>query len=519
MPSSARLSPGHGLKPGSRFWAGRSVASVAIGILTTAICAMALLAFALSFEGLIRHFVDTDKLLAADFVHRVFVLGRPWSDFQLPRTPSLFPDLLIAAPVQLAASWQVAMLIFAWLMLTILVLTGAFVVHRITDARFWLCVTIMLAVTVPLCLGEQWLSARGEGRHYFTLSLVSHGGAFVMSLVTVALCEVSESMALAARRVAYVGIALLTAAIIVSDKLAVFELSIPAALAVVAFAIPRSHGLKVALSLAAGTAIAMLGERFLVMEPEWPLVFGLIPARIHAALTMTPLSISVGTWLPAAIVLMVGLWSIFRSGAGRRMKFYAVAGSASIALTSALTYAFLYVDATHIRYVQAMMWWPVVALAVPLSFFANRSLMSRRLVAGGLAVVLVGGLLVLSRWHAGALMNWHHPLANCLAQAHQRLDLHQGLALYEHARPLTVASGWRMQVDPVEANGELTFWGSDLKSSSYRLNDPQAPPLYDFILLDQLDRDALVRRFGYPEGEFACGDAQFWVFRHGMNPN
>lgn len=492
----------------SRLHAPGPVVAAVLGAVVACLCSAALLAFALSSERLVVHFVDSDKLLAADFTYRVFILGRPLMDFQLPRTPSIVPDLAVYAPVQLLFSWQAATFALAWLILSLLVTVGAFIAHRASRAPYWLCVAAMLMATLPLLLLEPWLSAKGEGRHFFVLSPVSHGGAFALSVCVLAICEASDRF----RKAANVAIALLTGLVVLSDKLAVFELSIPGIVATWAFAASPGRARGIIVALAIGTLAGLGADHFLVHEPDIPVDFAAIEGRLAAALHDTVRSIIVGTWLPALAFVLPGLLALRRLRPTASAYWYWLAGSLAIVLTWVLTYAFLYRDAAYIRYLQAAMWWPVIGVAAALSWALNRLRRGRGLATAALAVLAAGSVATLGVWHARALFEWRHPLTECMRRLRTDLQLADGLARYDVARPLSISFDWDLQIDPITPGGDPFFWGNDLRSFEYRLRDPNHPPQYNFILVDWPDKDQTIRRFGRPTTVADCNGAEVWRY-------
>lgn len=496
----------------SRLRAPGPVVATVLGAIVACLGSAALLAFALSSERLVVHFVDSDKLLAADFTYHAFVLGRPMMDFQLPRTPSIVPDLAVYAPVQLLFSWQTATFVLAWLILSLLITVGAFIAHRASRAPYWLCVAAMLAVALPLLLIEPWLSAKGEGRHFFVMSPVSHGGAFALSLCGLAICEAADRF----RKAADVAIALLTGLVVASDKLAVFELSVPAIVATWAFAASPDRARGIILALAIGTLAGMGADHFLVHEPDIPIDFATIGSRLAAALGDTVRSIIVGTWLPALAFVLLGALALRRLRSAPSAHWYWLAGSLAIVLTWVLTYAFLYRDAAYIRYLQAAMWWPVIGVAAALSWALDRLRPGRGLAAAALAVVAASSIVTLGVWHARALFEWRHPLTECMRRLRTDLQLADGLARYDVARPLSIGFGWDLQIDPITPAGDPFFWGNDLRSFDYQLRDPKRPPEYNFILVDWPDKDQTIRRFGKPATVADCNGTEVWRYPAGV---
>lgn len=484
-------------------------------ILPTAVLASItlLLAFGFAHPLFVESFVDSDKFLPADWTQHVFHDGYPISGFQLPRTPSIFPDLLLYVPIQIAAgSWRAATAGVALAFLIALIGAAGVIVSRIAKVSVSKGVAASWIVVFPLLLVE--LAHSGWGRHFMVIQAVSHGGAFVVSLWAAAMAD-------DLRRAPNLPLAILLCAIcsvtVLSDKLFVFSFIIP--LVAAALVVPAKAGARWSLlSVAvAATAIGLIADLFLHKQPDITLDWAAIPQRMVLFLGEINASIFLGTFVPVLLLLAAPIISrhyaasLYRSD---RARFYWIVAVVSILGTMALTAAFLYEDRANYRYLYCAIWWPTIFAAAVLAVWLDRW----HLVTTGLVVIIAavacGMVLVSGIAPEGSLWRWQHPVARCLNARSDFAQFREGLAEYWQARPIELTSATRLQVDPLHRDGGISYWGNDLHSFSTSHFDRSRPPDYRFIVMTSLDPAAIAARYGKPARTIDCGGSSVWLYNH-----
>ena len=131
--------------------------------------------------------------------------------------------------------------------------------------------------------------------------------------------------------------------------------------------------------------------------------------------------------------------------------------------------------------------------------------------AGGLGALALGGAAC--AWLAlgqpmPRMLGWSSPLASCL----EREGLHAGLADYWIARRTSAASDWRVQIEPLDANGAARVWGNDWSWFAHATLDPSRRPAYRFIVTDRLPLATIGSVYGAPDRVATCAGATIWVY-------
>jgi hypothetical protein len=493
-----------------------SIAGLRILVIVGAGCLL-FLVLAFSHPALVATFVDADKLLAADWTHHIFFAGYSWQGFQLPRTPSLFPDLLIYAPIQIVtSSWRFATFSFAAISMAALLLCSAALCASTTRLSFTKSAALCGLLILLLLAAE--LAYSGRGRHFMVFQPVAHGGSFIVSVVSALILERMR------RDASYRWIAVLlvlSALATISDKLFVFYFTLPAAAAVVVIGARGTEAARLLAGPFVGTILGLVADRALHRQPDVAIEWSRMPEHVGLFVADLSPSLVLGSILPALVMLAVPLTSLPRM-LGKMLQFDRAAflwtlASVSIAATTALAILLLYFDIGGYRYLYALIWWPTLFTMVGCALFVQRFQMP--LTPFGLASALaLGGAAFVGSRVPGLLWQWQHPTVACLAELQARTGIRHGLAQYWHARPIEISSEWQFQVDQLDIEGNVMHWGNDLASYAQSQFDRRQRPAYRFIVMDDLDQAAVADRFGEPTSVLRCPTSLVWVYQHDLVP-
>lgn len=451
---------------------------------------------------------NADLLLPAALASDVFRHGVAALQFQLPRVPSLVPD--IAAVLLLdgaSGGWRPAMLAYACGAAMALVAAGGAVASALAGRSPAAGAAAVLGLTAAL-LGVFWPSGVVQP-YLLALAPAVHSGSFILALAALLLAR--DAMRRAGMgRLAWLGS--IAAAGVLSDKLFVgaFLLPLLAALGVSVRLgqLARKPAMRVAWVALAGIAVGWIADRLLFArllrrEPDVALLSPDAPDHIRLFLHQPMLP-----FLAAATLVIWSLPLMWRERTPARVFWWTVAASVP-PLFLGLT-AILYVDQASLRYLQPALWLPLFAaagllLSIPA---AGRALPT-------VATASVAMWVALQPRPRPAILTWHDPLAACLRQGHARGLLHDGLAGYRLARPLEAASDWSLQVDQIAPEGEAYLWGNNRHWYGHARDAPARPPDTDFIVAAQLDGAAVTALYGAPASILACPDSPVWLYPPG----
>lgn len=475
-----------------------------------------LLAFGLAHPTFAENFTDTDKLLPAEWTRHVFIEGLSIFSFQLPRTPSLLPDLLLYTPIQLiTGSWRIAAAATALVFLAVLIGAGGVIVGRIARVSVGDGIACFWILVFPLLLIE--LTHSGWGRHFMVIQPVSHGGAFVVSLGTAILAD-------DLRRSPRWGMSMVLGTIcslaVLSDKMFVFSFMIPlmCAIIVVPATAPARRSLLAVAILA--TAAGMIADLFVLKEPDLPLIWSMIPQRIALVFREMSASIFLGTFAPVLLLFAAPpvarrlAPTVFRDD---RVRFFWIIAVAAILGTTALTVGFLYEELAHYRYLSCAIWWPIIFAGAALAMWLRER---RRAVAAltVLMTVIAAGLSLTVLVSPGpSLWRWRNPIERCLNDAAP--DLREGLAAYDFARSITASNGWRVHADAILPTGAPFYWGNSFESYTTSHFDHARPPDYRFVVMTSVDPAAITARYGQPDRTIDCSGNTVWLYDRRLTVN
>jgi hypothetical protein len=468
-------------------------------------------------KGFLARAIQSDSLLPAQAVWDYATHDYAVSGFQLPRAPSIVPDLLVYAVVHLASeSWRLATLAYGVLSLLALAAIGGAIVRDVTGCTWRTGAQSALLLTL-VCIMLA-LPITPASKHLLLFMPAHHGGSFILSLATLGIARSWLGRPEVARLALLLG---LVVAGVLSDLLFVIAAVIPllAAIAYLA-ALHRISTGKVAVMLVclvAGTAAALLLDLALVREPLSAVDWARVPGRayrfaesIREIAVAAPVTAFMIGGLPLiAFLAYPGI--VRRSGLGEAGGFWWVA-SASGMLGTILVLPLLYIDSMGYRYASALLWWPLIWAAAGLVRSAGpvRGYAFATALAG--VTVVLGFAYVRAGPHAPALLSLHRRLEMCLTESASSAGLKAGLASYWHARVIAASSDWRLQVDQIGRDGSAQYWGNDKFWYTHDIHDGARPPDYNYIVMAGLDETAIRVHYGSPDRTLECGAVSVWVF-------
>jgi hypothetical protein len=466
--------------------------------------------------------ISSDTLLQAEFVWDALHHGYAWSGFQQSRVPSIFPDLLVFAAVQAATgSWRIAMAIWVYGVLVSLTAVATCITARIArctgaTAMFAVLLSVML-VLVAASLGFLRFAPMMDSNVYVSPYLIIllpnyHSGPFLIGLIAaVAASRAIEPAAVSGkpRPSATIALALLSAAMCVSDLLCITSLLLPLTAALIAGrsvgAVTPGTTVRVLFAAWGGGAVGwicvqMLNRQSLPFPTRYEIEWAIIRLPTHLidhpgmliVLGGLALALAADVWRRGIRGWLASFWSVFA----------ATGALGSLAIT-----LLLYVDAWSYRYALPFLWWTVIFAAAALARVGDRRPLLQRLpvatITAGLAMVWLSQGV-----HAPRLLRWRSPLAACL----QKAGLHAGLADYWLARRTAAASDWQLQVDQLGGTGEAFYWGNDRFWFTHDIHDSARRPPYRFIVMDRLPVPQITAVYGRPDHVMLCDATEVWVY-------
>ena len=445
-------------------------------------------------HGFLAEALNSDLLLPASLFWDIGHRGWQAAAFQLPRVPSFVPDLALWGAAQLpTGNWRLAYLVYAIGTLSLLCLCAGRIAGQLHPERASHGAIGFLAVAAPVLGIECLLTRKIEASvHLWLLMPVSHGGAFIFSVA--AFLALKSWMDRPGRgRTAPLVLTVFCG--MVSDKLFVVFFCLPGL--AVFLLLRRRWRLSLASTLIAvcccglAVGLASLCDGLLLREPDLPVSPGSIaewsghalrlaasPFRLLA--TEAPLGFALGMAVPLVLFLLQKPRGLL--GNQRETAFFWWLAALFSMGASLLACSLLFTRLLQYRYLAPFLWWPILWAG-----FALQSPKLRRyhLAEGGagLSLLLLGLHFFSGGLHRPALFTWRDPLSSCLLELKDQGRISAGLAEYWFARYLEVTSDWRLQVQPISAQGALYYWGDDPYWSLHALGDDSRPPAYDFVLV------------------------------------
>jgi hypothetical protein len=493
--------------------------------------------------------MNADGLLAVSWIYDLGHHDYAGLGFQLPRIPSLFPDLLLqagASAVTPSAAW--AVFVYNVVQFQLLVLAAAYVGRLLSGASFLSSVTASLVVISAVVLADLFLpGTTGLPIIYFESCL--HFGPYIVCLFAAGL-----AYRLVERWRAFDGglLFVLSCLAVLSDKLTLINFILPAAFAAVVASwlvwrrLPiRVFGL-IGL-LAAGAASASALDRLLNRQPDLPIDRHGAPARAAKFLSETLDYLHAGHGAPLLLcVVLPFLVFVAYLFLARRPDWHddlePIDGAAPeagpprstlpgfrvdlttlflwiLAVTAILgsvvaTATLAYEDVGSYRYLCPVFVWPLIfCIAALISTAPLRVFIYAIGGAGIAALVMVAGLASAAGISPGPVA-WQSKIAQCLVAQKDNLGLKAGFAQYWSSRPTMIAADWRLQVNQASTDGHALLWGNDPYWFVKDFNNPSSPPAYNFIVMTDMDPMGVRGVYGEPSRVYTCADGGpvLWIY-------
>ena len=417
--------------------------------------------------------------------------------------------------------WKTVELSYSVLSFCTMMVCASLISNHITDRKDFRAAWVVLSVSITAILLDTYSNAAQGGLHYIFFPVI-HSGSLIVALVSLLLLlqfarAPSRRDALALFIVAALGVA--------SDRIFVGVFVLPAIPALFALAISIGKpGPLITLSRAvlcsglilvatiAGIGIdRLLFSRWLTRDPDIAIDIAAqiakLPIILHDKLVLIE--------VVATILIVVLPWFSLRTRPVARYVWLAAAGSS---VGSLVLLPLLYVDASATRYAQPIWWWAVILL----SSAAVR--VAPRWAPLTLAAVAAGGLGIASQTGAGffrpdSVVRWRHPVEQCLSDLRQSGTVHAGIAGYWLAKPIEVSSDWTLQVLQVSSTGRMFNWQNNIFYNTHSRADASQKPVLDFIVMQTLDRSAILGRFGTPARIISCAGTEIWTYGEAQTLN
>jgi hypothetical protein len=456
----------------------------------------------LAYDNLrfVERLFSADSLVLAAFVWESWHFSDVWSWFQLPRVPSLFPDLAVYWVIQsIFDSWRAAH--FAYGLFSLLALTwlaGA-IIGRCVGCGIWRGINAFLLIIIPVLSFELTQNVHGEfPLHNFLFMPAFHSGQFVLSLGASVLLW--HSIERPDRVGLLILIGLLGIAGAISDKMFLLEFHTPALATVFVLCLAGAAGWRQVIEMVAlsvtGVAAVLLGDRFLVLQPlpnrQWRAMPGNVTRFLHGPFTelavLTPWTAVLCYATPFVLACVVLVLPFRRSQANVQgwarnvVAFWWLMALTSIVLTSGAT-ALVYNSWTEYRYAQPLLWWPLIFTGAGLASLLARWRVQIGAASVGIMSCIMAGMWLTEGVHSPGILDWRYPLSTCLIDLKKTEGLNAGLSEFWFGTFLMGLSDWRMQTEPISPLGAAVYWGNDPRWFTHDIHDPGRVPEYNFIIM------------------------------------
>ncbi len=216
-----------------------------------------------------RKGLNSDTLMPAVYFWDLFHHSDSWRFFELPRIPSLFPDLAVYGLLQrLTESWRAAYIGFAICTLFALTFISGAIINRMSGAGWMRGSSVLLLISIPILALE---SFSFHILHLNILLPVSHGSPFVLALAALYVFE-RQLTTLSFRSCALLFVLVATG--VLSDKLVFIAFHIAACAGLALCFVTRRlktalrHLCVPAATVGIATLIGLVIDKRLVRQPD-----------------------------------------------------------------------------------------------------------------------------------------------------------------------------------------------------------------------------------------------------------
>ena len=89
-----------------------------------------------------------------------------------------------------------------------------------------------------------------------------------------------------------------------------------------------------------------------------------------------------------------------------------------------------------------------------------------------------------------------------------------GLADYWYSKPLIAFSQRKIQIATINELGEPYTWNSNRNWYRDSWQNPGSPPTFEFIIMANLDPEAITQRYGQPDRTEVCSNTEIWWYKN-----
>jgi len=484
--------------------------------------------------------MHTDALVPADFTWDVLHHEYAWSQYQLPRVPSIFPDMLVYGFLQIAlGGFGWAMFAYAVVMFLGLSYVCGWFAALLSKRDFFSAVFISEGILSVLFIGDAATAFLGNDQstpclHCMFLYPTFHGGPLLAALASVGLiCLLLERRRDSETAALYVALYFVATLAMLSDRLTWAEFLAPVLIALVLIGTFFSSTRLRAFSLLILSAISFFTAHILELHVNHVGYPPYNPAKVFSeASESVPyfwnLSVRffqghmlslVCILIPTAFFFLYPFHVIARGEKDmeniRRNVFLWLYMGLAAAFSCFAMIMFLFSLGTSIgsyRYDQLLFFMGVPFITAIALRSKPFSLGMRYFVPGAVALfacIHIGASATL----APGSVSWRPKYADCLDALRGRLGVQAGLATVWNARSLTLASNWKIQVLQGSHRNASPFpWGNDPLSYTNVFAGPYHAPTPRFILMDGIDSLGVADRYGKPDGIERCDGSEIWIY-------
>jgi hypothetical protein len=483
-----------------------------------------------TLPGVPAEFLNSDALYLPALFRDLDTAGlSAVASWNFTPSPYVFPDMLIyAAADGLTDNFRQEIFLYAVLQIWLFFIAGCLVCRELTTTAFapymvafWLVMSAIVfggyAVAGPYAL--RWYIYGFLSGHHFGALIVS---LFAFQLMIACVLR-PAAMAVASAAV----LAALIAAAILSDLIFVPYFCIPALAVLACLAMARELrqraiviGLLVTALTVAGYVLNGVVNRAAAVyltnirsgsETLW--AFWSVLVRDAGAEQM------LGAFVLAAVAVVTvaalnGALMLLRDrplalpARQQLLPFTIFVATASIVIVIVVIGTRVFVNLMTIRYVLPFTFLPPLWFAFLLASRVDGVLNGRR----GLATVMVLGLpcaLWSAWWFTRTPLNAVFQVPPALA-CFNGADRTGGLAGYWQAKPLMLFSDDRVRAVQVDPSGAPMLWINN--NNWYTEDGGGSPPRFSFILMDDLNEQAILARYGAPDRVEICGASRIWRY-------
>jgi hypothetical protein len=472
--------------------------------------------------------MNADSLLAVSFIWDVLHHEHALIGFQLPRIPSIFPDLVMqAAAVAVSPSYRWSLFVYGWMQVVLFVLAAAWVAALLGARPYNQAVAISAIVIAVVIVVDSSLPG-GTGAIFYYFLSCTHFGPFVASLLASAVAF--KLLRDEGRAWAILLFAVATLAL-VSNRLLLVAFAVPISLATLLVSGWTRKAGRVVAIIAASAFAAYLLDSQINRQPNLAMEWRQSGTRLGMFLTETLAFVYDHIWVVTACVfvplVISGAYLLslarnrraFLGGGGwpeeeMAKAYFCLAAAGAIAAVFSAVALLAYADLGSHRYIAPVLTWPII---FAIAAVASTSLSRKAAYVVGIGViVLCAGDLVRRGSVTPGTVSWRSPVTDCILASKDQLKLEAGIAEYWLSRPIMFDSDWALQVNQARNDGVPYIWGNNPYWYTVRFDGRNGAPTYNFVVMERMDPEGVTNRFGEPSARIRCPAGQeIWVYGDG----